>query len=139
MARLLILKICEAACAAAARAKPNASASANARSNGCFMAFSPVGYSDDSKAMQRLRVYLALLSLMPLTTLMFSNAAGDRSGEALGLRITANQLTLWSGLAMFGSIGWAFGRAAVFWANADAGNRGSLSRSNDTNGNTPHN
>ena len=45
------------------------------------MAFSPVGYSDDSKAMQRLRVYLALLSLMPLTTLMFSNSAEGRSGK----------------------------------------------------------
>ena len=30
--------------------------------------------------------------------------------------MTANQLTLWSGLVMFGSIGSAFGQAAVLQA-----------------------
>lgn len=41
---------------------------------------------------------------------------------------------------MFGSTGSAFGQTAVLWANTRMlGAGGSLGRSNDTNGNTPHN
>jgi len=52
-----------------------------------------------------------------ITMLMFSHSAEGRSGEALGLRMTANYLTRVVGPIMFGSIGSAFGLAAVFWVN----------------------
>ena len=55
----------------------------------------------------------------PITLLMtFSNSVHGRSGEAMGLRLTANNLTRVIGQFFFGSIGSAFGVFAVFWINA---------------------
>jgi hypothetical protein len=54
----------------------------------------------------------------PLTmTLAFSHSAAGRSGEALGLRLTANHLTRVVGPLVFGGIGSALGLGAVFWVN----------------------
>ena len=53
-----------------------------------------------------------------VTMLMFSHSAEGRSGEALGLRMTANHLTRLVGPVLFGSVGSAFGLAPIFWINA---------------------
>jgi predicted MFS family arabinose efflux permease len=54
----------------------------------------------------------------PLTMMLaFSHSAAGRSGEALGLRLTANHLTRVVGPLVFGSIGSALGLGAVFWVN----------------------
>lgn len=53
-----------------------------------------------------------------VTMLTFSHAAEGRSGEAMGLRMTANQLTRAVGPVVFGSLGSAFGLPSVFWVNA---------------------
>ena len=53
-----------------------------------------------------------------ITMLTFSNAVEGRSGEAMGLRMTANQITRAVGPVIFGSIGSAFGLPSVFWINA---------------------
>ncbi len=55
----------------------------------------------------------------PITLmLMFSHSPQGRSGETLGLRLTANNLMRVLGPAVFGSVGSAFGLFAVFWINA---------------------
>ena len=55
----------------------------------------------------------------PLTLmLMFSRSPEGRSGETLGLRLTANNLVRTSGPAVFGMIGSGFGLFPVFWLNA---------------------
>ena len=55
----------------------------------------------------------------PLTLmLMFSRSPEGRSGETLGLRLTANNLVRTSGPAVFGMIGSVFGLFPVFWLNA---------------------
>ena len=55
----------------------------------------------------------------PITLmLMFSHSPPGRSGETLGLRLTANNLMRVLGPAVFGSVGSAFGLFAVFWVNA---------------------
>ena len=53
-----------------------------------------------------------------VTMLMFGNAAEGRSGEALGLRMSAGHLTKMVGPVIFGSIGSAFGLFPVFWIMA---------------------
>jgi predicted MFS family arabinose efflux permease len=50
--------------------------------------------------------------------LIFSRAPAGRSGEALGMRVTINQLTHIAVPVVFGSIGSAFGVAPVFVTNA---------------------
>jgi MFS family permease len=56
---------------------------------------------------------------MPITMMMtFSNSAEGRSGEALGLRVTVNQLTQVIIPVVFGAIGSAFGIFPVFWGIA---------------------
>ena len=50
--------------------------------------------------------------------LIFSRAPEGRSGEALGMRVTINQLTHIAVPVVFGSIGSAFGVGPVFWTNA---------------------
>ncbi|MCC6532660.1 MAG: MFS transporter [Burkholderiales bacterium] len=53
---------------------------------------------------------------IPLTViLMFANSAEGRSGQTLGLRLTANNLTRVAGPIVFGAVGSAFGLSAVFW------------------------
>ena len=52
------------------------------------------------------------------TIMMFSRAADGRSGEALGLRLTANNLVRVIAPAMFGFIVSGFGLAPVFYINA---------------------
>lgn len=55
----------------------------------------------------------------PITIMMtFSGSEKGRSGEALGLRITANHLARMIAPVVFGMIGSAFGVFPVFWANA---------------------
>ena len=55
----------------------------------------------------------------PITTmLMFSRSAEGRSGEMLGLRLTANNLMRVAGPALFGLVASALGLASVFAINA---------------------
>ena len=55
----------------------------------------------------------------PITMMLtYAQSPKGRSGEALGLRMTANHLARVIGPLVFGSIGSAFGLFAVFWANA---------------------
>lgn len=67
----------------------------------------------------------------PITMMLtFSGSAQGRSGEVLGLRLTANHLTRVIGPVMFGSLGSAFGLFPVFWLNAlMLASGGALSRS----------
>jgi MFS family permease len=54
----------------------------------------------------------------PITLMLtYSQSPEGRSGEALGLRMTANHLARVIGPLVFGSIGSAFGLFAVFWIN----------------------
>ena len=63
------------------------------------------------------------------TMLMFSRAADGRSGEALGLRLTVNNLVRVISPALFGFIVSGFGLAPVFYINAVMmGGGGMLSR-----------
>jgi hypothetical protein len=50
--------------------------------------------------------------------LIFSRAPEGRSGEALGMRVTINQLTHIAVPVIFGTIGSMFGIAPVFVTNA---------------------
>jgi len=73
-------------------------------------------------------VMLALISFifglglgcgMPITLMQtFSTSTEGRSGEAMGLRVTVNQMTRVIVPVMFGSIGSLFGLFPVFWMNA---------------------
>jgi MFS family permease len=55
----------------------------------------------------------------PITTMMmFSSSAEGRSGEALGLRQTVNNVMRVSAPAIFGLVASAFGLLPVFWINA---------------------
>lgn len=55
----------------------------------------------------------------PLTViLMFSRSAEGRSGQTLGLRLTANNLVRVLGPIVFGAVGSAVGLPPVFWINA---------------------
>jgi MFS family permease len=71
-----------------------------------------------------LGVFAFLLGLgtgcgQPLTLMMiYARAPEGRSGEALGLRMTINNLTHIVVPLFFGTIGTAFGVAPVFLANA---------------------
>jgi len=79
---------------------------------------------------------LALISLLiglslglmgPITMmLMFSQSTDGRSGEALGLRQTADNLTRLTGPLLFGMVASAAGLAVVFWLNAAMLGSGSL-------------
>jgi len=68
---------------------------------------------------------------IPLTViLMYAQSAEGRSGQTLGLRLTANNLVRVGGPAIFGAIGTALGIAAVFWiVAAIMGAGGALTRS----------
>jgi hypothetical protein len=46
---------------------------------------------------------------------MFARSAEGRSGQTLGLRLTANNLVRVTGPIVFGAIGTALGLPAVFW------------------------
>jgi predicted MFS family arabinose efflux permease len=53
---------------------------------------------------------------IPLTViLMFANSVEGRSGQTLGLRLTANNLVRVGGPIVFGVVGSALGLASVFW------------------------
>ena len=55
----------------------------------------------------------------PITMMLtYSQSLAGRSGEALGLRFTANHVARVFGPLVFGSIGTAFGLFPVFWGNA---------------------
>jgi len=68
---------------------------------------------------------------IPLTViLMFSHSAEGRSGQTLGLRLTANNFVRVTGPIVFGAVGSAFGLPAVFWiVAAILASGGLLSRS----------
>jgi len=53
-----------------------------------------------------------------ITMLMFTNSPAGRSGEAVGLKITANHLTKVVSPVIFGFVAGAFGLLPVFWATA---------------------
>jgi predicted MFS family arabinose efflux permease len=53
-----------------------------------------------------------------ITTLMFGRSIRGRTGEALGLRLTANNVARLAGPFVFGGIGSAFGIMAVFFTSA---------------------
>jgi MFS family permease len=56
---------------------------------------------------------------IPLTVmLMFSRSTEGRSGQTLGLRLTANNFVRVTGPIVFGAVGTAFGLPPVFWINA---------------------
>ena len=62
---------------------------------------------------------LALGSAQPLTIILtYNHAPAGRSGEALGMRITINQVTHIVVPIVFGTLGSAFGIAPVFLVNA---------------------
>jgi MFS family permease len=64
---------------------------------------------------------------VPLTViLMFSRSAEGRSGQMLGLRLTAANFVRLAGPMVFGAIGSAFGLPPVFWINAAMMAAGSL-------------
>jgi predicted MFS family arabinose efflux permease len=53
---------------------------------------------------------------IPLTViLMFANSSEGRSGQTLGLRLTANNLVRVGGPIVFGAVGSALSLASVFW------------------------
>ena len=53
---------------------------------------------------------------IPLTViLMFSRSAEGRSGQTLGLRLTANNFVRAAGPVVFGAVGTALGLPAVYW------------------------
>ena len=68
---------------------------------------------------------------IPLTViLMFSRSAEGRSGQTLGMRLTANNFVRVTGPVVFGAIGSAFGLPVVFWILAAVmASGGLLSRS----------
>ncbi len=53
-----------------------------------------------------------------VTMLMFENAPPGRSGEALGMKVTANHFAKLLTPIVFGSVASAFGLSPVFWINA---------------------
>ena len=56
---------------------------------------------------------------IPLTViLMFSRSAEGRSGQTLGLRLTANNFVRVTGPMVFGVVGSALGLPAIFWITA---------------------
>ncbi len=64
-----------------------------------------------------------------ITTLMFGRSTHGRTGEALGLRLTANNVARLAGPFVFGGIGSAFGIMSVFFTSAAMmGAGGMLSR-----------
>lgn len=64
---------------------------------------------------------------IPLTViLMFANSAEGRSGQTLGIRLTANNFVRVAGPTVFGVVGSVFGFAAVFWIVAAILASGSL-------------
>ena len=70
-------------------------------------------------AMVSLILGLSMGCAQPVTLmLIFSRAPEGRSGEALGLRMTANHLTRLVGPVMFGSIASTLGLFPMFWMNA---------------------
>lgn len=68
---------------------------------------------------------------IPLTViLMFSRTTEGRSGQTLGLRLTANNFVRVTGPIVFGAVGSAFGLPVVFWIVASImASGGLLSRS----------
>ena len=73
-------------------------------------------------------VILALISFVyglgmgctaPITIMMmFTSSAQGRSGEAMGLRLTADNLTRLVGPVLFGMLASVAGLSAVFWLNS---------------------
>src|SRR5690606_39048906 len=62
---------------------------------------------------------LALGCGQPLSIILTYNySPPNRSGEALGLRLTVNKMTQIAVPLIFGSMGTAFGVYPIFWANA---------------------
>ncbi|HSN39804.1 MAG TPA: MFS transporter [Burkholderiales bacterium] len=72
---------------------------------------------------------------IPLTViLMFASSAEGRSGQTLGLRLTANNFVRVTGPIVFGAVGSAFGLPAVFWIVAAILTSGGLLSRSRTHG-----
>lgn len=79
----------------------------------------PLFISAYALAVVALVIGLGLGCAQPVTlTLIYSRAPEGRSGEALGMRMTLNQMTHIAVPIVFGSLGTAFGLAPVFIGNA---------------------
>jgi MFS family permease len=83
-----------------------------------FMMF-PLFSSAYALAAVALVIGLGIGCAQPVTlTLIYSRAPAGRSGEALGMRMTLNQMTHIAVPIVFGSLGTAFGLVPVFLGNA---------------------
>jgi MFS family permease len=79
----------------------------------------PAFHSAHLLALISFLIGLGMGCVAPITMmLMFTRSAEGRSGEAMGLRLTADNLTRLVGPMLFGAIAAAAGLAAVFWLNA---------------------
>lgn len=79
----------------------------------------PVFESDVLLAAISFLTGLGMGCVAPITLmLMFTRSAAGRSGEALGLRLAADNLTRLVAPMLFGAIASAAGLAVVFWLNA---------------------
>jgi MFS family permease len=80
--------------------------------------FALVPFSGSAAALSAIAFFFGLgMGIgIPLTViLMFARSAEGRSGQTLGLRLTANNLVRVTGPIVFGAIGTALGLPAVFW------------------------
>jgi MFS family permease len=80
--------------------------------------FALVPFSENAYALAAISFFFGLgMGIgIPLTViLMFSRSAEGRSGQTLGLRLTANNFVRVTGPIVFGAVGSALGLAAVFW------------------------
>jgi predicted MFS family arabinose efflux permease len=80
--------------------------------------FALVPFSSDAVALGMIAFFFGLgMGIgIPLTViLMFARSAEGRSGQTLGLRLTANNFVRVTGPVVFGAVGAALGLAAVFW------------------------
>ncbi len=79
----------------------------------------PLGESAVTMALISFLAGLGLGCARPISMmLMFAYAAHGRTGEAMGLRLTAENLTRLVGPVLFGMVASAAGLSVVFWLNA---------------------
>jgi MFS family permease len=85
----------------------------------CAFALVPLFQAPVLLAMTSFLFGLGMGCSAPITlTLMFARSAEGRSGEAMGMRQTVDNLTRMASPALFGAIASAAGLAAVFWLGA---------------------
>jgi MFS family permease len=85
---------------------------------GCLTLF-PVFHQAAALALLAFGFGLGMGGGQPIVLMqMFSNSRDGRSGEALGLKFTANQLTKLVSPVIFGAVATAIGLSPMFWLNA---------------------